>query len=830
MPRLLPTCLLLLVALAVCRTPALAQRTRVHGVVADARTGDPLAWANVGFSGAHEGTRTDSLGRFVLWSEEHRDSLQVTMTGYRTLHLALPKGGEADLFLELEPSTELLDEVRVRPGENPAFAILRNVVARKPVNAPAAAAYRMELYHRVRFDLNHFTDRIKRNILLRPFDFLWEGIDTTAEGVRYLPMLLTERHERRYHRPVPSTMRTVLLGSRTSKFFRARRIMEFVQDMYVEPDIYQDHMLILDRSFPSPINDHFQRAYRYLLHEGLEPCAGRVCHRISFRPRMDADAAFTGEMLIDTASFAVVRVDLAFSIAANVNFVRHYRIRQFHAPEPGGPWFMRRSEVLADFTVIENDADLTGFFGRKLSVVRHIALGSPPDAVFRQADPPEPDLDSAYHRDDRYWQAVRAEPLGPEEEQVVRMVDRMNTDPRWKRREALLHLLAEGWLPLGGIDVGNVFTFVSHNRVEGWRGKFGLRTTERLARGWGAAGHLAYGVDDVRFKGAASVWWRPSDARNGRPWGLGMDLWDDLVQPGRSPGLLPLDHALTSLVRLSGADPRWYRSLLEGHVEHRGTQGLSARLAFFGERLADADGPLPMLHAGDTLSWRSVALSGLRLSLRWSPGAPGGTAVFDQMHKGLFAPRRPTVALEATFGADGLWGGQVDLARVKLRMEHRQRAGRWGYLDLLVEGGALSGAVPYLLLFHPHANPLLFNEARSFNLMNQMEFAADHYALLHVEHHLEGFLLNRVPLLGRIKLREFVFARAFVGGLRAENREGPVPLPNGLAAPDGPYVEVGFGLENILKVARVDLVWRLTPLDRPDALPFIVKPSFHFKF
>ncbi|MBV6404760.1 MAG: carboxypeptidase-like regulatory domain-containing protein [Flavobacteriales bacterium] len=830
MPRPLLPGLLLLVALMLCGGMAQAQRTRVHGVVADARTGDPLAWANVGFPGAAEATRTDSLGRFLLLADGRRDSLQVTMTGYRTLRLALAAGGEADLFLELEPDTELLDEVRVRPGENPAFAILRQVVARKPVNAPAAAAYRMELYHRVRFDLNHFTDRIKRNILLRPFDFLWEGIDTTAEGVRYLPMLLTERHERRYHRPVPSTMRTVLLGSRTAKFFRARRIMEFVQDMYVEPDIYQDHVLILDRGFPSPINDHFQRAYRYLLHDSLVPCSGYVCHRISFRPRVEADAAFTGEMLIDTASFAVVRVDLAFSIAANVNFVRHYRIRQYHAPAPGGPWFMRRSELLADFTVIENDADLTGFYGRKLSVVRDLAVGQPPDEAFLREATPDPDLDSAYHRDDGYWQAVRPEPLGVEEQQVVRMVDRMNADPRWKRREALLHLLAEGWLPLGAIDVGNVFTFASHNRVEGWRGKFGLRTTERLARGWGAAGHLAYGVDDARFKGAASVWWRPRDARRRRPWGGGLDLWDDLMQPGRSPGLLPLDHALTSLVRLSGADPRWYRRLLEGHVEHRGLLGTAARVAFFHERLADADGSWPLLRAGDTLAWPTVALSGVRLSLRWSPDAPGGTAVFDQERKGLFAPQRPTVALEATFGADGLWDGQVDMARVKLRFEHRQRAGRWGYLDLLAEGGALAGAVPYPLLFHPHANPLLFNEARSFNLMNQMEFTADRYALVHVEHHLEGFLLNRVPLLGRIKLREFVFARAFVGALRAENRHGSVPLPDGLTAPDGPYVEVGFGLENILKVARVDLVWRLTQLDRPDALPFVVKPSFHFKF
>jgi len=817
--------------LLIAALPALAQRTRVSGVVADARSGDPLPFANVGFVGAAEGTTTDSTGAFVLEADGRRDSLQVTMTGYRPFRQALPRGGERDLFVALEPASELLGEVRVRPGENPAFAILRRVVARKPVNAPgSAAAYEQELYHRVRFDLNHFSDRIKRNFLLRPFDFLWEGIDTTADGVRYLPILLTEQHERRHHRAVPPADRTVLLGSRTSKFFRARRIMEFVQDMYVEPDIYQEQVLILDRSFPSPINDHFQRAYRYLLQDSLVQCEGFTCHRITYRPRVAADAAFTGELLIDTVSHAVVRVDLIFSIAANVNFVRHYRIRQHHAPEPGGPWFLRRSEVLADFTVIENDADMTGFFGRKLSVTRRVVLDRPRDDGFYRTAPPDPDVDSAYVRDDRYWEAVRPEAFGEEEARVVRMVDRMNSDPRWKRREAVLHLLAEGWLPVGAIDVGNVYTFVSHNRVEGWRGKVGLRTTDRLSTGWGASGHLAYGVDDDRPKGAASLWWRPRDRRGRRTWGGGLDLWDDLVQPGRSASLLPLDHALTSLVRLSGPDPRWYRRLLEAHAERRGTDGLSVRFGFFGDRLADADGPLPRIRASDTLAWNAVDLAGARLALRWSPGTPGLSAAFDELRKGLFAPRLPTVALEATLAADGIWGGQVDMARLRLKLEHRQRLGRWGYLDLLAEGGALSGAVPYPLLFYPNSDPLLFNDARSFNLMNFMEFAADRYAALHVEHHLEGFLLNRVPLLSRIKLREFVFARAFVGDLRAENRNGPVPLPTGLDAPDGPYVEVGFGLENILKVARVDLVWRVTELDHPDALPFLVKPSFHFKF
>jgi len=479
---------------------------------------------------------------------------------------------------------------------------------------------------------------------------------------------------------------------------------------------------------------------------------------------------------------------------------------------------------------VENDADMTGFFGRKLSVVSGVVLDAPRSDEHYRVPPPDPEVDSAYHRDGRFWESVRPEAFGEEEERVVAMVDRMNADPRWRRREGALHMIAEGWLPVGTVDVGNVYTFFSTNSLEGVRGKLGFRTTERLSAAWGGSGHVAYGLGDARAKGALSLWWRPRSASGHRVLGGGLDLWDDLVQSGRSPSLLPLDHVLAGFVRLSGSDPRWYRRLVEGYAERRGPAGLSLRLGVFTERTADGLGPFPVVEGPDTLGLASVDVAGTRIGLRWSPGTMGRNAAFDDLRKGLFTPRLPEVTLEATIGVNGFLDGSVDLVRLRLRLDHRQRLARWGYLDVLAEGGMLSGDVAYPLLFHPNSDPFLFYDVRSFNLMNFLEFTADRYAALHMEHHLEGFLLNRVPLLRRIKLREVLVARVLVGTLRDANRNGPVPLPVGLDAPRGPYVELGFGLENILKVARVDLVWRLSELDDADVLPFVVKPSFYFKF
>ena len=45
-----------------------------------------------------------------------------------------------------------------------------------------------------------------------------------------------------------------------------------------------------------------------------------------------------------------------------------------------------------------------------------------------------------------------------------------------------------------------------------------------------------------------------------------------------------------------------------------------------------------------------------------------------------------------------------------------------------------------------------------------------------------------------------------------------------------PYMEISVGLENILNFIRVDFVWRLTHLDKPDAVPFGIRFKFQVDF
>ncbi|MBK7271247.1 MAG: carboxypeptidase-like regulatory domain-containing protein [Flavobacteriales bacterium] len=810
-----------------------AQRTRIEGRVTDGTTLEPLPFVTVAFQGGNVGTVTDTLGYFTLETGRAFDSLVVSLVGYHKQVLPVAGGTTEYIDVELFASAIQMDMFTVRPGENPAFAVLRKVIARKEENRPEhLSAYRMEAYHRVRFDLNNFTDKIKRNVLLRPFDYLWDYGDTTTDGVRYLPILLTESSEEHYYRRDPPARKQVVKGRRVVKFFKAPRISAFVEDMYVDPDLYQNYVELLEHPFPSPINDHYRRNYDYLLTDSGLVLNGRTCYHITFKPKGRSDVAFTGDMYIDEATYALVQADLAFSIEANINFVRNYWIRQNYGRVDDRQWFLLKSQVLADFTVVENSAEMTGFYGRKTTEFRNIRMDEPLSDRFYAGVDAVVIEDGALERDSAFWQAARGDTLAltPEEKGVEEMVGRMNTDPRWVRLMNLGKMVGSGWLPWGPVDLGHVFTFYSFNRVEGPRFKLGLRTNERFSKRIVLGGHVAYGLWDERFKGGGDVLLHLARAGSKR-WSVGANYRYDLVQQGRTGNMIPLDHILTSAIRISGREQRMLVDDRKAYAERQWCTGFTTRVGVYRKEQMALGGLFQERRAeGDTVAVAGYTSAGAELVVRYAWGAKNLPGSFHEVDRSLYFLKYPMVTFELVTGFKDLWGGQFDLRSYKLKMEHQVRMNKAGFLNILAEGGAIDGSVPYPLLHTPDGNPLVLNDNHAFNTMNYLEFVSDRYVSLQLEHHFEGLLLNKVPWLRRLKLREFLLAKGYYGTWSEADRTGPYLLGEGMRTLDRPYTEVGFGIENILKLARVDFLWRLDHLDGPKVLPFVVKPSFYLRF
>ena len=124
--------------------------------------------------------------------------------------------------------------------------------------------------------------------------------------------------------------------------------------------------------------------------------------------------------------------------------------------------------------------------------------------------------------------------------------------------------------------------------------------------------------------------------------------------------------------------------------------------------------------------------------------------------------------------------------------------------------------------------------------MNRYEFASDLYFNLVLEHHFDGFILNHIPLMRKLKWRTVASFKAVIGQMSEANKAANAPnlfrIPeiktyNGVRAPSQePYMEVGVGIENIFKVLRIDAVWRLNYLDNPEASHFNLVTGMYFFF
>jgi len=121
--------------------------------------------------------------------------------------------------------------------------------------------------------------------------------------------------------------------------------------------------------------------------------------------------------------------------------------------------------------------------------------------------------------------------------------------------------------------------------------------------------------------------------------------------------------------------------------------------------------------------------------------------------------------------------------------------------------------------------------------MGFLEFVSDKYIQLNYSQHMDGLLTNSIPLIKALNIRTLVDFNILYAGLSGNNNIRPI---NGVrtfdrSLDDVPYMEAGYGVENIFKFLRFDFLYRLNHMDHPDQadkLPtrFAFRTSIRFRF
>ncbi|WP_420148562.1 DUF5686 family protein [Spirosoma sp.] len=851
-----PLLLFLWVLLIGTASSAQAQTVyKVTGLVTDANTGEPIPFASVALVGRRVGVVTDMQGRYTLTAKLLTDSLAVSSLGYKTLRRAIdPERPTQAVDFKLESAGTALQEVTVRAGENPAWRVLRQLRKNRTMNdRKRLKAYEYDSYVKTEVALSHVTDRMRKNPLIRKINEAMSKHDSIVdnEGHRLLPLLASESVSRYYFRSSPERKRedvrkTRIKGVAVDDAGLSSQLLGGTN--LVSQNFYDNYIPILGKDFASPIGDNWRNWYEFFLADTTQ-IGDHTCYEIQFEPKRKEDLVFTGKAWIDTTTFALCQIETRIGDGANLNYVRGLTIEQelettidsASSTSATAGWLPVSIKLTADLAGVGKQS-----LGLRAQVTlrnSNIIVNRPRPVLFYEQ--PIEQSDTVATANEAFWHTVQRDLAGPDslnksDEKTRLIIDKLRTVPAVKMAEAVGQVAITGFYKIGGIDLGPYPYLFAINSVEGLRTRIGFRTNEQFSRNWVLRGYVAYGTLDNKFKYGAEIDYLFSRQH----WTIaGVRISNDLERLGLTPELIGgnrIFYALSRFGRYRGAYQNYQK---EAFFKTEPVKGVLIT-ATLGSRTFD---PLFPFHYREQPAWGE--LSPLKSDINdayWSIEARLARKekyIMDGNERiTLGTKKAPILTIRYTRGAKSL-GGDYNYDRITLRAQQTFRLGPLGRTTYLLSAGYTPSTLPAPLLFPHIGNPTPLLTTNTFNRMQFYEFVSDKFVAIHVQHRFEGLLFNRIPGIRKLNWRLIANVDALWGTQSKRNqaldsfkpmKDGSKTVHFGTLDPTIPYMEVGYGIDNIFKLIRIQAIHRLNYLnDGPNGIPinsFALKASATFSF
>ncbi|MDR1919704.1 MAG: DUF5686 and carboxypeptidase regulatory-like domain-containing protein [Tannerellaceae bacterium] len=831
-----------------------AQRATVaEGTVRDSTDGRPLAYVSLLFEGSTLGTSTDEQGRFRLQSSRDYSRLSVYMLGYETKTVSL-RAGTNKLDILLSPASYQLQDIEIRPGRerytrrnNPAVDLIRQVIAHKNDNRmESVSLYKTEVYDKLSLALD-YTPQMER-LLSKPFATIKNYIDTSSfTGKPVLTLSVRESLADYYYRKDPRDEKTLVKAQRQlgvdQTLDESGTISANLREIFRDINLFDNDIPLLINRFVSPLSSTLATTYyKYYILDTLD-ISGDPCVSLAFAPVNSQSYSFTGLLYVMLdGSYAIRKAQLNAPRLINLNWVNQLRIEQEFMRTPAG-WALANEQTYATFAPLPGTPQLYAHRLRSFSDYDFAPPAGETDSIFRLSGA-EHILPQAGLQTEAYWEQNRHIPLAQQEDKLDKLLDELRQIPLFrvliKGSEILIadYIATHPQKEKSRFDFGPMGSTFSTNYLEGLRLRIGGMTTANLHPQWFATAYLAYGNADRRLKYHARLThsFSPKDyhEKEFTVHNLSLTHEYDVSIPGRR--FLYTDHDNIALsLNVGGTVTKMqYIRKTELRYEKEWRNNLSVSLWAKHEN-NEAAGALSYLrHEADGSLTPLDAFSSTEagIQLRYAPGEKpyngrkGRSSVFN------LSKDAPIFSLSHQVGL----GSAYDYQHTEGGVEKRIWLSSFGHIDAIWRAGYQWSRVPFPLLILPNANPSITIRPETFSMMRPLEFVADRYTSLFLTYYMKGWILNRIPLVQWLGLREVVSVSALYGGLSDKNN--PLCQPEGLfALPEGsspigrtPYIEASLGLDNIFRVLRIDYYRRLTYLDKPQTNKYGIRLGLRFSF
>lgn len=796
---------------------------RLNGRVLDSLTREPIPFSKVRMKVQNNATVSSAEGEYEIHSSYPIDTVLVDFIGYKQAVISVSENTVSPLNILLRENVASLDEVVITAGENPVFEILRKIKEKKPQNNPEKLeAYECKVYNKMQFSVNNMGDKFEERRAYRKFDFIMDYVDN-LNGEKYLPVLLSESISDYYFRSNPTQRKEVIEATRITGIDNLE-LGQFTGDMYQNVNIYDDYLELFNKEFLSPIANEGKFFYKYYLMES-DTLDGIPCYHIQFKPKRKGGALFQGDFWVTADSYAVKRVVAEIPNDVNLNYVSDFYVEQNYKQVDDSVYVLANENMTANFDLFseQEDSPLIGVTVNKSVNRSDFILNDVKPFNFYVSDIVI--LDSADQREDTYWQETRPVALSDEEAGVIEMVDSLKANKTYRFYENLAYMSYTGFWRTGPIETGSIYSIYNQNVVEGNRFMLSMRTSNKFSKKVEISAFTAYGTLDREWKYGGSIRWKLREspremlrfAYRKRIDQLG--LIASVGDVGNSFSTLlsaaPLDK-LTMVNQASvGLEKDWRFDMRTfNNVEWKNYIPLGQ---------SDYSRIDPT--SGDTNQVSSLTSFQIRNQIMFTKEEKFLKGQFDRISLGS---KYPIISLTHTWGVNEILGSEYGFHRLDFIWNHRPRLGMFGRLNYTIHAGKIFGTVPYPFLQVHQGNETYYYQVNNFNLMNYYEFISDQWVRILFEHHLQGAIMDRIPLINKLKLRLVYTGKMVIGSYSdAHNKEMLLPFYSNRIT--SPYYEVSVGLENILKFIRVDAIWRLSYRNNLDLNDNPI-PNFGIKF
>lgn len=831
------------------------QAQSIKGIIIDAASGDSIPLAVAVYRSHRIASTADSKGRFSI--ERHNGwQLSFTAVGYKKKVITVNEKTKDSLVIKLSPEVQRLKEVFVdaKQGKysrknNPAVELMKRVIAaNKRTDLTKNDFYEYYKYQKITLAYNKVSpeDLLKqkekgnRNWLIKQVEYC------PMNGQLICPVQTSETVTRQIYRKEPKMKRSFVLGEKSDGIGNlvetAGNILDaMVKDAFTDVDIYDDQIRLLKYPFTSPIGKDAISFYRFYITDTLMVGKDK-CIELSFVPNNQQDFGFRGDIwVLADSTLHVRKVSLTIPQSSSVNFVDKMIIDQEFIQLPDGQWVLDYDNMLIEMRVNKYLKNAVVIRNTKCS---EYSFNKLPKTDFAGKAELTTDYD-ARNRGNEFWKRFRTVELSQSEKSVNSFADNLAGIPGMKPLLFVAKALMNNYIGLTGhdsipskVDFGPVTTLVNKNIVDGWRFRLSARTTAALCPHFFWDGYIARGIDSKKWYYGTTFTYSFNAKRNEK-WEfpirqLSFTSEKDIMSPSDKYLLTNKDNFFMAF-KVRSIDKMYFYNRQQLEFKYETLAGLAYTLGIKTEGINSAAKMLFIKQDGSFLD-KEIRTTELHAGLRY---APGETFFYTKQKRYPINRNVPIFTLDHSFSPVNFLGSGYSSNYTEASMFKRVWLNSWGKLELYFSGGIQWNQVPFPLLIMPRVNLgwLTPHGSYTFQLMNNMEFLNDRYAMWHISWDMHGKLFNRIPLVKRLKWREYISVRGMWGHLTDKNNptlshnDILLQFPEGCnVMTDTPYIEGAIGIHNIFKFLEIDYLHRFTYRDLDTAIRNGVRFTINFSF